>query len=119
MRFWEDVDIYSEPEEAAINELSLDDTIERLNALASVLPKFNRYELKPPVISTVENIKELDLNQAFVDQKADIYFVNSILINFEVYLNMLVKMDSLDNEWLSKYKNDVEKLNVLENRLSK
>ncbi|EJL6982438.1 hypothetical protein NMT40_001984 [Vibrio cholerae] len=116
--FWEDVDIYSKPEEVVVNELSLGDIIERLGSLTSVLPKFNKYGLEPSVISTLENIKELDLTKAFVDQKADLYFFNSILINFRVYLDILVHMESLDDDWLSKYKSDVEKLNVLENRLS-
>ncbi|AVF60142.1 hypothetical protein HYO22_16490 [Vibrio parahaemolyticus] len=114
---WEEVDINNKPEIAETNELSFSDFNERLTAMLGLLPLIERFKLEPEVSNVLRRIERADLERAYFNQKSDVYFINSILINFEAYLDTLFNMEKLDNEWASKYRNDVEKLNELANRL--
>ncbi|MEW2838662.1 hypothetical protein WMQ42_05640 [Vibrio diabolicus] len=116
---WVEVDINNRPEITETNLLSFRDFNERLNAMLDLLPLVERYKLEPEVSNVIRRIKRADLKRAYFNQKADVYFINSILINFEAYLEILLNMEKLDDEWASKYQNDVEKLNELANRLGK
>ncbi|MCR9793490.1 hypothetical protein P3709_05270 [Vibrio parahaemolyticus] len=114
---WEEVDINNKPEIAETNELSFSDFNERLTAMLGLLPLIERFKLEPEVSNVLRRIERADLERAYFNQKSDVYFINSILISFEAYLDTLFNMEKLDNEWASKYRNDVEKLNELANRL--
>ncbi|HHX8402859.1 TPA: hypothetical protein ACVOYP_002357 [Vibrio alginolyticus] len=117
MASWGEVDINKKPEITETNELSFRDFNERLTAMLDLLPLIERFKLEPEVSSVIRRIERANLEQAYFNQKADVYFINSILINFESYLDTLLNMEKLDNEWALKYKNDVEKLDELANRL--
>ncbi|HFQ4829218.1 hypothetical protein [Vibrio alginolyticus] len=117
MTLWEEVDIDNEPEITKTNELSFRDFNERLNAMSGLLPLVESFKLEPEVSNVIRRIERTDLERAYFNQKADVYFINSILINFEAYLEILLNMKKLDNEWAFKYRNDVEKLNELARRL--
>ncbi|EIV8503602.1 hypothetical protein V4F55_001003 [Vibrio parahaemolyticus] len=117
MTSWKEVDINKKPEITETNELSFRDFNERLTAMLDLLPLIERFKLEPEVSSVIRRIQRADLEQAYFNQKADVYFINSILINFEAYLDTLLNMEKLDNEWACKYKNDVEKLDELAKRL--
>ena len=117
MTSWEEVDINKKPEITETNELSFLDFNERLTAMLDLLPLIESFKLEPEVSSAIRRLERADLERAYFNQKADVYFINSILINFEAYLDTLLNMEKLDNEWASKYRNDVEKLNELANRL--
>ncbi|HHF2952147.1 TPA: hypothetical protein ACVO4Z_000215 [Vibrio alginolyticus] len=115
---WEEVDINNKPEITKTNELSFRDFNERLTAMLDLLPLIDSFKLEPEVSNVIRRIERADLERAYFNQKADVYFINSILINFEAYLEILLNMEKLDNKWACKYKNDVEKLNELARRLS-
>ncbi|MDG2897888.1 hypothetical protein P7M61_25985, partial [Vibrio parahaemolyticus] len=106
---WEEVDINNKPEIAETNELSFSDFNERLTAMLGLLPLIERFKLEPEVSNVLRRIERADLERAYFNQKSDVYFINSILISFEAYLDTLFNMEKLDNEWASKYRNDVEK----------
>ncbi|HHX8460922.1 MULTISPECIES: hypothetical protein [Vibrio harveyi group] len=114
---WEEVDINNRPETTETNLLSFRDFSERLNAMLDLLPLVERYKLEPEVSDVIRRIKRADLERAYFNQKEDVYFINSILINFEAYLEILLNMEKLENEWASRYRNDVENLNELAKRL--
>lgn len=114
---WEEVDINNRPETTETNLLSFRDFSERLNAMLDLLPFVEHYKLEPEMSNVIRRIKRADLERAYFNQKADIYFINSILINFEAYLEILLNTEKLENEWASRYRNDVENLNELAKRL--
>ncbi|UTV30183.1 hypothetical protein [Photobacterium atrarenae] len=107
---WEEVRIDSEITPEMLEELSVSSIQNRLDKLSEKLPKFAK--LEPNATDVINKIKEVDLQQAFDTQIQNLYRIHSILINFDVYLDLILHK-SLTDGWQKNYENDVEKLKAL------
>lgn len=112
---YENVDINAEPNSEYVKEFKNDDLVERINNLKTELPTYER--LSPSPLSLIEKLGRLQMEINQDTEKATLYLINSVLINFLVYRDLL-RHGGMDNNFQVRYESDLDKLEELFNRLN-
>ncbi|ELU1680206.1 hypothetical protein SBP32_004279 [Vibrio parahaemolyticus] len=111
--FYENVDINTPIEPIFLESFKVTDLIERIQSLEEVLPKYKN--LSPSPMDIIEKLGKIDWFGRCRSEQNNLFLINSVLINFHVYLEIAKRLD-LDKWYQAAYESDLSKLNELINR---